>query len=109
MYRRRSRIDDDRSAVGQLVERDLGDPLLLPREPLLAVSHCALDPETLHGNRPAVNSPQHPQAFKRRQVPADGFGGHVKIVGKPLDLDAAITTGSAQDLLVAFYRIHPGS
>src|SRR5665647_2336981 len=102
MYRRRSRIDDDRSAVGQLVERDLGDPLLLPREPLLAVSHSELDPETLHGDRPAVNSPQHPQAFKRRQVSPDRLGGDVEIVGKLPDFHATLAPGPTQDLLVAF-------
>ena len=33
----------------------------------------------------------------------------VELVGKPLDFYAALAAGSAQDLLVAFYRIHIGS
>src|ERR1019366_6799391 len=102
MSRCRSRVDDDRSAVGQLVERHLRDPLLLLRKQVLAVSHSELDAETLHGNRPAVNSPHHAKAFKRCQVSPDGLRGDVEIVGKLPDFHATLATGPTQDLLVTF-------
>ena len=66
-------VEDDRAAVGELVERRLRDPLLLARELALAVGDAGLEAEPLDRDRPAVHPAEQAVPLEDREVPADGL------------------------------------
>ena len=82
-------VDDDRAAVGQLVERGLGDPLLLARR---SARSGRRRPARCRAARPGSRR-RAPGAARRaapgREVAADGLRRDVEGVGQPVDVDTA--------------------
>jgi len=76
--RRGPRIEDDRPAVRELVERGPGDALLLRGHDRLALGHRQLEAEPLDRYRAAVHTVQKPAALKRCEVAAHSLLRHVE-------------------------------
>ena len=88
-HRRRAGVEDDRAAVGQLVERRAGDALLLGDRMHLAVGDARLDAQPLDRDRSAVHPAEDAAPFERGQVAANGLRGDGQLPREPGDLDAA--------------------
>ena len=93
-------VDDDRAAVGQLVERRARDALLLGDRVHLAVGDARLDAETLDRDRAAVHPAQHAAALEGGQIAPHGLGCHREVAGQTGDLDPAADARGVEDLLV---------
>src|SRR5690606_5877395 len=103
--RGRAGVEDDRAAVGQLVEGSLRDAFLLACHPRLAVCDRGLDAEPLDGDRAAVHAAQKPAPLEECQVAADRLWGHVEGLGELAHLDPAVLARSREDLLLPLRRV----
>ena len=99
-HRRGAGVEDDRAAVGELVERRAGDALLLVDGVHLAVGDARLDAEALDRDRAAVHATQHAAPLEGGQITPDGLRCDGQFPCESRDLDPAADAGGVEDLLV---------
>ncbi len=104
-----ARIDDDGTAVGQLFECGLGDPVLLCGVHAEPLADRQFHAQPINCNGAAVHPAQHAAPLQAGQVPADGLRGDVEHVGEPVDIDTSVGAGEAEDGLLPFRCVHVDS
>ena len=105
---RRAGVEQDRALVGQLGERQPGDPLLLGGEDAVARRQGGLEAEPLDRDRAAVDAAQEGVTLEGREVAPDRLGRDAELLGQRRHLDPAAGPRALDDPALALLGVHVG-
>ena len=105
---RRAGIEQDRPLVGQLGERQPGDPLLLGGEDAVARRQGRLEAQPLDRDGAAVDAAEERVPLEGRQVATDRLGRDAELLGERRDLDPAAGPRALDDPALALLGVHVG-
>ncbi|BFO22325.1 hypothetical protein SHKM778_87130 [Streptomyces sp. KM77-8] len=103
---RRTGVHDQGAVGGEFGEGGPGDAVLLVGRGGLPLGEVRLEVEASGGDGPAVHPADHSGAVEGLQVPANGLGGHLELLGQRDHVHPAAVTGEPQDLLLALRCVH---